>query len=215
MIYSLIVIAIGIVIGIIASSIFWNIKAKADEPIQKDKLEAELKENIKKYGTYDGQVFTDESLDWTSSGLEFIPLDCEMNEDLQEFIFYLSNAYNIDFTFVMAQIQKESSFKSNIVSNTSDYGLMQINKINHEWLQEKLGITDFLDPEQNITAGMYILRQLFEKYEEPSMVLMAYNMGEDGASRLWKKGIYETSYTKDIYEIQDEFSDYLKERQVK
>nr|WP_308742074.1 lytic transglycosylase domain-containing protein [uncultured Anaerocolumna sp.] len=213
-VYSLIVIAIGIVIGIIASSVFWTMKVRDYEPVQKAKLEAELKENIQKYGTYDGKVFTKELINW-SSGLEFIPLNCDMDEDLQEFIFYLSNAYNIDFTFVMAQIQKESSFKANAVSSTGDYGLMQINRINHEWLQEILGITDFLDPEQNITAGMYVLRQLFEKYEEPSLVLMAYNMGENGAKRLWKKDIYETSYTKDIYEIQDEFSDYLKERQEK
>ena len=73
---------------------------------------------------------------------------------------------------------------------------MQINTVNHEWLQEKLGITDFLDPYQNTRSGIYILRTLFEKYQDTAKVLMAYNMGEDGAKKLWDKGIYDTSTHK-------------------
>ena len=51
-----------------------------------------------------------------------------MDDDLQEFIYYLSAGYNIDFTLAMAVIQHESSFRSDVVSSTNDYGLMQINK---------------------------------------------------------------------------------------
>ena len=50
-----------------------------------------------------------------------------------------------------------------------------------------------------------ILRGLFEKYEDPALVCMAYNLGEYGASVLWDKGIYETSYSRNVLSVADEY----------
>lgn len=144
--------------------------------------------------------------------LGFVPLDVAMDEEMQEFIYCLSYDYNIDFAFVMALINQESSFRTDITSSTNDYGLMQINKINHEWLSETLGVTDFNDPYQNARCGIFILRKLFEKYEDPAKVLMAYNMGETGASRLWEKGIYESNYSRSIMEQAAEYEQQISER---
>ncbi len=164
------------------------------------------------YGTRDGRVFTDNpemSRDWAGV-LEFTPLDVPLAESTQEFIFYLSYGYYIDFPFVMGLIQAESSFRPDIISGTNDFGLMQINKVNHQWLQEQLGITDFLDPEQNIQAGLYILRTLFEKYDDPAKVLMAYNMGESGAKRLWEQGIFETNYSRKVLTNAEEIKERME-----
>ena len=167
-----------------------------------------IMQQINQCGAYDGRVFTSEaSLNWSGDEYEFTPLECDLDEDTQKFTFYLCKAYDIDWTLVMALMQKESSFKSDVVSSTNDYGLMQINKLNHDWLGETLGVTDFLDAEQNIRAGVFILRKLFEEYAEPSLVLMAYNMGSDGAETLWKKGIYTTPYVDDVLKIQAEFNE--------
>lgn len=163
------------------------------------------------YGQYDGRIFEGEmSLDWGSGNLNFVPLDVPLNEDLQEFIFYLSAGYNIDFTFTMALMQHESGFQADVISATDDYGLMQINSCNHDYLKEMIGVSDFLDPYSNIRSGMFILRKLFEKYETPEKVLMAYNMGEGGASKLWERGIYETNYSKAILQIQQQFKEELE-----
>ena len=78
----------------------------------------------------------------------------------------------------MALIQHESSFDPNVISSTNDYGYMQINAINHNWLTETIGVTDYTDPYQNIRAGVFVLRKLFERYQDTNMVLMAYNMGK-------------------------------------
>jgi len=142
--------------------------------------------------------------------LDFKPLDCKMPEEQQEFVYYLCSGYNLDFTLVMALIQHESSFDPNVISNTNDYGYMQINAINHDWLTETIGVTDYTDPYQNIRAGVFVLRKLFERYQDTDMVLMAYNMGENGASRLWEKGIFETDYTQSILTIQEQFNDQLE-----
>ena len=159
------------------------------------------------YGAYDDRIFTEEiSLDWGAGDLDFTPLDCKMPKDQQEFLFYLCTGYNIDFSLVMALIEHESDYQADAVSNANDYGLMQINEINHEWIEETIGVTDYLDPYQNMRAGCFILRKLFEKYQDTETVLMAYNMGETGASRLWKKGVFSTDFTESVLNIQHRFN---------
>lgn len=157
------------------------------------------------YGTRDGKVITDGGV-LTVQSSDFVPLKCALSDDLQEYTFYMCQAYYIDFDFAMALMFTESSFRTDVVSKTNDYGLMQINSINHNELKDKLGITDLTDGYQNIRAGLYILRGLFEKYDDEAKVLMAYNMGEYGASVLWKNGVYTTSYTNKILDKADEYA---------
>lgn len=171
----------------------------------------ETQKEILIYGKPDGIIYEGElPVEWDCGNLNFVPLNVSMDEDLQEFVFYLSTAYEMDFTFVMALIQHESRYDAGAISVTNDYGLMQINTINHPYLKETLGITDFLNPYDNIRGGMFILRKLFEKYEEPNKVLMAYNMGETSASRLWKQGIFESNYSNSVLEIQRELNAELE-----
>ena len=164
------------------------------------------------YGEYDGRIFEGEMSHEWGSGSKFVPLDISLDEDLQQYIFYLSAAYDLDYPLVLALIQHETNYQPDKVSNAGDYGLMQINQINHSYLAEELGITDFLDPYQNVKAGMFILRKLFEKYETTEKVLMAYNMGEAGASRLWEQGIFESNFSKSIIKIQAEISAEIERR---
>lgn len=149
------------------------------------------------YGSRDGKKLADEGLLVVTSE-EFTPLECALSYDLQEYTYYLCQAYYIDFNFAMALMFTESAFKADVISDTNDYGLMQINICNHAALSDKLGITDFTEPYQNIRAGLYILRGLFEKYDDVSKVCMAYNMGEYGASVLWSNGIYTTAYSNKV-----------------
>jgi len=204
MISWLVMLIIGMLIG-------WGITTTAQAMNKEEVVQVMA---IQPYGTINGESFTwGMSMDWTSSAeLGFIPLKIDMDEDLQEFIYCLSYGYNIDYSFVMGLMQLESQFDTNVISSTNDYGLMQINKVNHGWLKDHLGIKDILEPYQNIRSGLYILRNLFEKYEEPELVLMAYNMGETGASRLWDKGIYETNYSKKVLENAKVFSNFINER---
>lgn len=153
------------------------------------------------YGVYDGKEAEQKKIDWDVPD-DFEPLDVAMDADLQEFVFCICKAYNLDFTFVMAMIENESSYQADVVSDTGDWGLMQINKGNFEMLTAATGVTDYLDPYQSIIAGCYVLKDLFEKYEEPNKVLMAYNMGEGGASKLWEKGVFVSDYSDKVLSIQ-------------
>lgn len=161
------------------------------------------------YGAYDDRTFTSEvSLDWGSDD-NFEPLDCKLDEETQEFTYYLCKGYDIDFTLIMAVMLAESSFRPDLVSGTNDYGLMQINKCNHQWLTETIGVTDFTDSKQNVRAGCFIIRKLFEKYQNPEMVLMAYHFGENGAKNLWNEGIYESKYSQTVLKYQKDFIEQI------
>lgn len=137
-----------------------------------------------------------------------IPLD----EDLQQFIYYLCSQYNVDYALVIALIEQESGFDIDAIGDGINYGLMQIHVINHEWLSNKLGITDYLDPYQNVQAGIYMLADLLGKYDNIEQVLMAYNSGETGAKRLWDNGVVTTNYSKDILQNTLKYSDELNYR---
>lgn len=123
--------------------------------------------------------------------------DCPLDQSLQDHIMMLCDKNNIPTDLVLAVIEQESSFRQDVISH-NDYGLMQINKINHGWLTEKYGITDFLDPYQNAFCGITMLSGYYNKYQDVDKALMAYNIGEYGARAMWTKGIVTTSYTEGV-----------------
>lgn len=133
-----------------------------------------------------------------------IPIyDIPLSPELQEYTYNRCEALGlvapgVDYQTILALMSKESGYTADAVSGTGDYGIMQINTVNHEWLREELGITDFLDAEQSIDAGTEMLARLSEKYSDPHKVLMAYNMGEGGAAKLWAQGITSSEYSRDI-----------------
>lgn len=124
--------------------------------------------------------------------------DIPLSRELQEYTFRLCEENGLDYEMVLALMDQESDYREKAISKTNDYGIMQINEVNHEWLKEELGIDDFLEAKQNIRAGIRILAELTAKYEDPHLVLMAYNCGESGAKRLWKQGKTTSEYSRSI-----------------
>ena len=126
-------------------------------------------------------------------------------DDLQLYTYNLCEEYDITlhYPLVLAVMGHESRYDEKVISRTNDYGLMQINKVNHNWLREKLSITDFLDAKQNIHAGVYMLSTYLNKYDTVNEALMAYNMGEGGARKQWAAGNYSTAYTTKVLSVLD------------
>lgn len=136
--------------------------------------------------------------------------DCPLSNDLQDYIRELCSDKDVPMSLIIAMIEVESSFRANIISKSDDYGLMQINKINHEVMSEKYGITDFLDPYQNVFCGITIIAEHLEKTDgDIALALMRYNCGATGAKRLWDKGIYSTSYTEKIMTTMEEYDNEI------
>lgn len=133
--------------------------------------------------------------------------DIPLDEEMQSYIWTLCGEFGITdhYELVYALIQTESSFRPDLVSSTNDYGLMQINVVNHKTLSDLFAIDDFLDPYQNVHGGIYLLSRLLHKYDNVADALMAYNMGEGGASKLWRRGIHSSKYSEKVLSFYKEY----------
>ena len=131
-----------------------------------------------------------------------------LNKDIQKYLYNKCKEYNVPYDLAIAVIKTESNFNPSLIHKNSngsrDYGLFQINTINHKWLSEELGITDFLNPYQNIDAGVYMLSQLLKKYDNEHIVLMSYNMGERATKNLVSRGIDSSRYSRKVIETKEE-----------
>lgn len=120
---------------------------------------------------------------------ESVPLD----RPLQEYIAVTSRQYGIDPEIVFAMCYRESTYNpSDIGDGGNSYGLMQVQKRYHLDRMERLGVTDLLDPYQNVTVGIDYLCELLNKYGDMEKSLTAYNRGHYSGT--------VTEYAKDVME---------------
>ena len=143
-------------------------------------------------------VFFQGNDEWQAEDVPYY--DIPLSQELQLYTYTKCADLGIEsyYELVLAMMWQESDFKPDTISKTNDYGIMQINICNHEWLSEELGITDFLDPYQSIDAGTHIIASLLLKYQDPHKALMAYNYGEAGARSHWNRGTYTSSYSREV-----------------
>ena len=135
--------------------------------------------------------------------------DIPLSHSLQEFIYECCADEDLPVSLIFALIEHESSFNPETISETNDYGLMQINAINHDKLAAKYRTADMLDPYQNVYCGIKIVGAYVKKYEgNYDKALMAYNMGEYGAMKCWEDGIVSSKYSTRILQIMSEYEEY-------
>lgn len=131
---------------------------------------------------------------------EIVPLTKEQ----QAITIAIAKEYALPTELLYAIMQVETHYTVDLISATNDYGIMQINVCNHEMMTKRLGVTDFLDFEQNVRCGAYML-YLCQNYSETlPQLLMCYNRGVGGAKKAWKSGItFDTYCEKVISELEE------------
>lgn len=132
--------------------------------------------------------------------------------EYQKYAYSLCMQYGIEYELFLAVMYKESGYNVNALGGGNSYGLCQIHISNHANLRNKLGITDFYDPYDNMTAGAYLLSHYFgaakKRVSSPEEIevyaLNAYNMG-DGAyyTQCFSKGVLHRSYSTSVRAIRD------------
>ncbi len=137
---------------------------------------------------------------------EYVMNGGEFSDELQEFTQDLCKERQLSYPLVLALIEKETGYRNVDPNGCGSTGYMQIISKWHKDRMAKFGVTDLLEPKENITVGIDYLTELFEKYQEVNLVLMAYNMGESGAKKLWEDGIYSSDYADYIMEREAEIS---------
>ena len=130
--------------------------------------------------------------------MEVFYYDVSLSDEEQDYIRALCDEHDVPMELVLAVIVKESRCDPDAVSDTGDYGLMQINHNNFKWLEEDYGITDFMDPYQNIYAGTMVLKGVLSIFETEEQAVIAYNRGPTGARNLFSNGVEHTEYSEDV-----------------
>lgn len=134
-----------------------------------------------------------------------------LSHSLQKYIYEIYADENVPVSLIIVMIDHESGFNPEIISDTGDYGLMQINTINHEQLAEAYKTADMLDPYQNVFCGIKIISSYIHTYHNNNKALMAYNMGQYGAEKAWKNGIESTSYSESILTLMLQYEKEMEE----
>lgn len=125
-----------------------------------------------------------------------------LDAELQELVYNECMARGIEVEYALAiMLTENSNFDPTAISGTNDYGLFQINKINHSRMAD-LGYTDMLNPEHNIKAGITILAEC--KNENLHYMAMAYNMGPSGAKKAISRGVEFTAYSRRVLEYYEQ-----------
>ena len=116
--------------------------------------------------------------------------DVPLSSELQQHIINTSEMYGVDPAIIMAMIDTESSFQANAVGDDGrSYGLMQIQVRYHEERMQELGVSDMLNPYENVVVGIDYLAEQLARGNGIEWALMAYNGGASYANEMSANGL--------------------------
>ena len=175
-----------------------GVKLEAKEPEQKEMVMEEKKEaeqdqvgsmsQNRKADDAKGFIFYELPEDFKKSG-------GRLPEAVQVYTFCLCLENNVEFGIVLAVIETESGYRRDAKSSVA-YGYMQIVPSCHSERMKRLGVSDILDPYQNIMTGIDYLSEMLNKFDgNYKKALTAYRWGAKGAYRdYFSKGKESCAY---------------------
>ncbi|WP_180953811.1 LysM peptidoglycan-binding domain-containing protein [Bacillus sp. M6-12] len=136
-----------------------------------------------------------------------------MKKEQQEYLYKLTQQRGLDYKKTLALIKTESTFNPNALGG-SNYGLMQINKVNHASLAKTLKTANKpYDPYINMNWGTYMLSDLYKYWKGRGLtgtkldqyVWSSYNRGLGGAKKYGIKTSYVNKMNANVKYINNLF----------
>lgn len=142
------------------------------------------------WGDEPEQVQAEQTQEVVAEYREQEPLfNVELEAPIQRFVITVCNYYEIEPSLVMALIEKESGFDTACIGdNGESYGLMQVQARWHIARMENLGVSDLLNPYENIEVGVNVLSEKLDAGNGLEWALMAYNGGNQYANKMTEAG---------------------------
>lgn len=120
----------------------------------------------------------------------------EIPEEIAEMAEEIGEQYNICPELLQAVAWKESRCRADAM-NGDCTGLMQIAPKWHQERMERLGVTNLMNPWENMLTSADYLAELAERYEDVAVALMVYN-GDSGAEEVLAGTGEISEYAEDI-----------------
>jgi hypothetical protein len=115
---------------------------------------------------------SDELLEYSKEVLD--EYDVELPDSVEKDCIKVGNIYNICPEFLEAIAWRETRFDHTLY-NGSCTGIMQVSSVWHQERMKRLGVSSLTDQYGCILVASDYLSELFDKYEDPGVVLMVYN----------------------------------------
>lgn len=126
-----------------------------------------------------------------------------MSHELQAYIYELCLKYDMEwfYPYFLAQLFHESRWQEGLVTDRGDYGIAQINISMHPHITEVLGITDFANSYNSVTAGLYLMHDYLSKGYTVRQAMTAYRWGEGKVNDPDPENYYDTvcGYTQCLF----------------
>ncbi len=138
------------------------------------------------------------------------------NDDLKFFTQAVCDEYGVDYSLTLGVIYNESRFQSGLThensNGTIDYGLMQVNEVNFDYLHDTLGINsmrELLDDRTGIRCGVQLLAYHKQYTQNDSAALLRYQIGAGKYKKYISSGRYTNQTHQRVLTYQSEFEKYL------
>lgn len=134
------------------------------------------------------------------------------DDELKEYAQELCIKYNVPYEYVLGTIWNESKFNSDAYNN-GNYGLMQINTVNLNWLNKEVGLNsldELYDPKKNIECGVFILSYHLESVDNYSDMVLRYQCGEGTFNKLKAQGINSIDTSDRVIKMANLYKNWLE-----
>lgn len=122
---------------------------------------------------------------------EYVFYDVPFDVDTQKYISDICSEYGLEYELILGIISVESTFKADTIGDGGNsFGLMQIQPKWWGEIMECEGVTDLLNPLENIRCGCAILQELKNRYGTEYRALQAYNTGNPDSNNGYAEKVY-------------------------